>query len=267
MNYIFKEKKKGTRVSKFFFGLFVTLILSSCVTQKKIEYLQQKGSAPKDYTNSYIPDYHLQVNDEVVVQISSFDDMSANLFSSGNSQGLSSINPYGASLMSRGIDKDGYLELPVIGKIFAKDKTISELINIIKESLANILNQPIVSIKLVNKNVTVLGEVKSPGHYPYTTDKLSIFQALGMAGDIGEYGNHKSVILIRNENEVNKRIELNLLDARLLSSEYYYVNPGDVIYVKPYRSKFWGFREFPFSVVISTVTASVLILNYLNTLK
>jgi polysaccharide export outer membrane protein len=169
------------------------------------------------------------------------------------------MQPYGASLLSYSVDKDGYLFLSVVGKILVKDKTLSEVSAILKESLKGILNQPNVSVKLVNRYVTVLGEVNRPGNFAYSKDKLTVFDALGLAGDIGDYGNRKKVILIRNAEGQNIRINLDLNKAEILSSEYYYLRPNDILYVKPLREKFWGLRQFPYAIILSTLTTGLLI--------
>lgn len=249
-------------------GFFIlNFILCSCVTQHKIEYLQ-KNTRVSEFPNNGLQDYKLKPKDELYIQISSLDDAAAAISSSANSnRDLGGLSPYGASLIAHTIDQEGYLELPVIGKILVKDKTISQITTLIKDALKNVLNQPIVSVKLVNTYISVLGEVKTPGHFVYSEVNISIFDALGMAGDITDYGNRKKVILIRNENGVNIRRELNLLKSDILSSEYYYLRPGDIVYVKPSRSKFWGFKEFPFATVLTAITTGILVLNYYNNLK
>src|SRR5664279_2601541 len=88
---------------------------------------------------------------------------------------MGSLSPYGASLISYSVDKEGYLVLPVIGKILVKDKTIQEVSLLLKDSLNHILNQPIVSVKLVNRYISVLGEVRSPGHFAYSQEKITIY--------------------------------------------------------------------------------------------
>ena len=166
--------------------------------------------------------------------------------------------------MSYSIDKDGYLLLPVIGNIFVKDKTLSQVSVILRDSLNHVLNQPIVSVKLVNRYVSILGEVRNPGHYPYSQEKLSIYDAIGLAGDITDYGNRDKVILVRNENGENIRINLDLTRSEILASEFYYLRPNDIVYVKPLRNKFWGMRQFPFSILFSTITTGLLIYNIIQ---
>jgi polysaccharide export outer membrane protein len=168
------------------------------------------------------------------------------------------VEPYGASLLSYAVDKEGYLFLPLIGKILVKDKTISEVSVLIKESLNHILNQPIVLVKLVNRYVSVLGEVKNPGHFAYSQDKLTIYDALGLAGDITDYGNRNKVILIRNVNGENIRVNVNITKSDILASDYYNLRPNDIVYVKPLRNKFWGMRQFPFEILFSAMTTALL---------
>jgi polysaccharide export outer membrane protein len=242
--------------------LIILVLLSSCVTQRNVEYLQDKNNTTKAFNEAQIGDYRLKPNDELYIQISSLDDPSANIFSgTGTQQSLymSTIQPYGASLISFSIDKEGNVLLPVIGRISVKDKTTAQVSDQIKEALTNILSQPVVSVKLVNRYVSVLGEVKNPGHFAYAQDKLTIYDALGLAGDITDYGNRDQVILTRNENGKNIRINVDLTRSDILSSEYYYIRPNDMVYVKPLGKKFWGGRQFQYSVLLSTITTAVLL--------
>ena len=239
-------------------------LLASCVTQRKVEYLQDNNKNIKAFSEAEFPDYRLKSNDELYIQINSLDEGAANVFSNPanqSSRSMGNMSPYSASLTSYSIDKEGYLLMPVIGNIYVKDKTISQVSIILRDSLYHILNQPIVSVKLVNRFVSVLGEVRTPGHYPYSQEKLSIYDAIGLAGDITDYGNRDMVILIRNENGENIRAHLDLTKSEILASGFYYLRPNDIVYVKPLRNKFWGMRQFPFSILFSTITTGLLIYN------
>lgn len=258
------EKNKGIPVLCLL-GLFFAL--SSCVTQSKVEYLLDENTNAKSFTEPEFPDYRLKPNDELYIQVNSLDEGAANIFSNISSQppgSMGSMSPYGASLISYSVNKDGYLQLPVVGNIYANGKTLSQIHGLLKDSLNHMLNQPIITVKLVNRFVSVLGEVNTPGHFPYSQDKLTVFDALGLAGDISEYGNRNEVILVRNENNENLRINLDLTRSDILSSNYYYMRPNDIIYVKPLKNKFWGMRQFPFTVFFSTVTTALLIYNVLR---
>jgi polysaccharide biosynthesis/export protein len=244
--------------NSFWLFLVGSVLLSSCVPQRKIEYLQNKNQESV-YKINY-EDHILRPYDELYLQISSVNPESANVFQGGNSS-VGSASATGASLMSQVIDKEGYLEVPIIGKVLAKDKTIAELKAYLKELLVNILNQPVIDIKLVNKYFSVLGEAKSPGRFEYSQDKINIFEALSMAGDIGTYGNRKKIQLIRNENNVNKIIEINLLQADILASDYYYLKPGDVLYIKPLKIRVWGVGDSPYTIVLTLISTYAILLN------
>lgn len=246
--------------------LSITLIFSSCVSQRNVEYLKEATREHADVTtfrDPNISDYKLKPNDELFIQIRSLDDPSTNIFQqlgiqqNGGTSGY--IQPYGASLMSYMVDKSGYIQLPVLGNVNVKNKTIPEVSSVLQDSLNHILSKPTVTVKLVNRFVSVLGEVRSPGHFSYSQEKLTIFDALGLAGDITEYGDRNDVILARNENGKNLRINIDLTSAKLLTSEYYYLRPNDMVYVKPMRKKFWGMRQFPFQILLSSISTAVLL--------
>jgi polysaccharide biosynthesis/export protein len=245
--------------------LFLFCFSISCVTQRKVEYFQNKNIS--SIKEAELPDYRLKPNDELFIQINSLDEEAANVFSRAGSQtsgGAGGIQPYGASLMSYTIDKGGFLLLPVIGNVYAKDKTLSEVSLILRDSLMHVLNQPVVTLKLVNRYVSVLGEVRNPGHFSYAQEKLSIYDAIGLAGDITEYGNRGNIVLIRNEDGENTRTSLNLTSTDILGSTYYYIRPNDIIYIKPLRRKAWGMREFPFNLLFNTITTGLLIYNIIK---
>lgn len=245
----------------------ISILFSSCVTQRNLEYLQYKSNKAFAINETYTDNYRLKPDDELFIQIASSDNAEVNVFANALAQqgySIGSIEPYGASLVSYPVDKNGNIYLPVIGVLSVIDKTLEEVSEIITDSLTNILSQPLVTVKLVNRYVSVLGEVLNPGHYIFTKNKLTIYDAIGLAGDITDYGNRKEVVLTRNENGKNNRIIVNLTDVDILSSEYYYIKPGDMIYVKPLRKKFWGMRQFPYSVVLSTITTAILIYNVIK---
>jgi polysaccharide export outer membrane protein len=258
-----KSNPMAEKPIKYFYTLIPVFLflLSSCVTQRDVEYLQDKSKTTLTVSEASIADYKIKPNDELYIQINSLDDATANIFSgTGVQQSLymSTIQPYGASLISFSVDKDGNVILPVIGKILVKDKTTAEVSNLIIESLTNILSQPVVSVKLVNRFVTVLGEVRNPGHFAVSQDKISIFDAIGLAGDVTDYGNRKKVLLVRNENGNNSRITVDLTKSGLMASQYYYIRPNDMIYIKPHK-KFWGMRQFQYNVILTTITTAILV--------
>jgi polysaccharide export outer membrane protein len=262
MNNIFNRIRKFQiykGLSITYIGL-ILLIFSSCLSQRKVEYLQIKGHADAEYTNSPFQEYKIKPYDELYIQISSLDDAQSSISSNSASggQGL------GSNGVSQKVDKNGFLELPVVGKILVKDKNVEQVTAMLKESFKNVLNMPLVSVRLANSHITILGEVKSPGHFMYMEDKLSIFDAIGMAGDITDFGNRKTIVLLRNIDGKAIRTELDLTKPDIITSEFYYVKPYDLIYVKPLRLKFLGFREFPYTTIFTTIATFFIVLTYIK---
>ena len=247
---------------KIYFAGTIILLISGCVTQKEVEYMQRNKKNLKSFNEAEIPDYRLKANDELYIKVNSLDDPTSNVFSTVSGQqsaNQDNISPYGASLLSYAIDKEGYLQLPLVGNIYVKDKTIQEVSLILTDSLSHILSQPIVKVKLVNRYVSVLGYVKNPGHYAYSQEKLSIFDALGLAGDMTIFANREDVQLTRNENGKNTIVKLDLTKPELLASNYYYIRPNDIIYIKPLKKRIWGISEFPFEILLSSISLTLVI--------
>jgi polysaccharide export outer membrane protein len=255
--------KKLTKLLMFLF--VISISFSSCVSNRNLRYLSEndmKTVNVKTYKDSEISDYKLKPNDELDINIKSLDDPTTNVFQTlGNQQGASSgyTTPYSASLTAYMIDKNGYIQLPVIGNIFVENKTIPEVISMLQDSLNNILSNPTVTVKLVNRYISVLGEVRNPGHFSYSQERINIYNALSLAGDITTYGDRNNVMLVRNENGNNLNINIDLTSSDILASDYYYLRPNDIIYVKPMRKKFWGLDTFPWSVLLSTISTVILI--------
>jgi polysaccharide biosynthesis/export protein len=242
--------------------LFFPFLLFSCVSQRTVDYLQDESNEPKSFKEAESAEYRIKPNDELYIQVISLDDPSASIFSATSAQQFlngGSVQPYGASMLSYTVDSAGYLLMPVIGRILVRDSTLVQVSITITRALTKVLNQPMVSIKHVNRYVSVLGEVRTPGRYAYTQDKLTILDALGLAGDITEYGNRKEIILARNENGMNTRILVDLTKSEILGSTYYYVRPNDIVYVKSLQQhQFWDMRQFPYGVVLSAIAAAIL---------
>ncbi len=252
---------------RILFFSILAYIITSCVSQRNVEYFHDKNKDAKTFHEALIEDYKIKAYDELFIQISSLDDAESNIFTGtriAQSMQAGSMQPYGTSLLSYTVDKEGYLHLPIIGDLFVLNKTLTEVSIMIRESLSNVLSHPVVSIKLVNRYVSVLGEVRNAGHFAYAQDKLNIPNAIGLAGDITEYGDRKHVVLVRNENGINTRVVIDLSKSDILSSKYYYIRPNDIIFVKPLRKKFWNLRQFPYTVILSSITTALLIYNVMK---
>jgi polysaccharide export outer membrane protein len=256
-----------TALIKFsFWGIFLVL-LSSCYSNKRLVYLQGKDFSTNNTTvienNKSV--YRIQPNDILSVQIkSSAASEISNLFNVGSLQNAMFASQGSLFLEGYSVDRSGEIILPILGKIVVKDLTLDEVQQLIQTHANEYLNNATVIVKLTSFKITVLGEVKAPGHYFVYNNQATILEGLGMAGDLTAFGNRKKVKLIRQIPEGSKVVLLNLTDPRLLRSEYFFLHPGDVLYVEPLRARTERTNIEILSVVFSAVTTAVLIMSYVQ---
>ena len=250
------------------FLIVVSLFFSSCISQKEIKYLQPSvDESPNraEFNNATIADYRFNYGDNVYINIRSLDDKASDMFnSSSGSRTTSSYNDASIYLNSYTVDANGDIDFPLIGKIKLVNLTQNEAVDEIQKAVDVYLKETTVIVKLVNFNITFVGEVKKPGEFKIYQDKISLFEAISLAGDISDYGNKKSVKLLRSTNTGHEMILLDLTREDILESPYFYLKPNDVIYVEPLRSKQFGFATLPYSLLFSTISSVILIITFLQ---
>jgi polysaccharide biosynthesis/export protein len=237
---------------------FIILFVIACVPQKKIIYVQPESNTKEEVLAIAHQNKKIQLKDELYVNITSISQEKAinmNIVSeSGSTLAQSDI-----TMISYTVNDTGYINLPVLGYIYVKDKTIEEVADYIQNKLKTYIDQPYVVVKLLNRNIAVIGEVINPGNYRYSGEKLTIFNAMALAGDISEYGNRKKVLVIREKNNQVIKKYIDLTSNEIFASDYYYIQSNDILYVEPLKARYWGFRNFPYSLILTTVTTSAFI--------
>ncbi|MGE5423860.1 MAG: polysaccharide biosynthesis/export family protein [Syntrophothermus sp.] len=248
------------------FLLMFSIGMTSCVTQKQVKYLQKRQA--DDTTSSYLqkrgPNYKLQPYDNLYIKIFSLDEKSYFFFNRQNS-GLNSYNDYTESalyLNSYTVNDSGYIDFPVVGKIYVKDHDVEQIKAMVQNKISQYLKETSIIVKLVNFKITVLGEVRTPGEKKIYQDQLNIFEGISMAGDLTDFADRGKVALIRKTGEGSKIIYLDLNSSNLLVSPYYQLQPNDIIYVAPLNIKRWGSETFPWALIFAGVTSLLLIMNY-----
>jgi polysaccharide export outer membrane protein len=252
------------------FQLFIVIIvvfslMNSCVTTKKTTYLQEyKGS---EYPiESVSPEtYRIHPNDNLFIRVTTPDPQLSAMFNSV-AAGSTTVghSEQSVDLLSYAVNLDGTIEIPYLDPILVAGKTIQEAKTVIEEALTDYVTDASITVKLVNNYVSVLGEVNRPGRYPIYKERLNIFEAMAMAGDMAVYSNRYKVNLMRQTAEGTIVKEFNLTDQNIVDSVFYYVMPNDVIYARPMKGKFFGMSQFPYAVILSTVTTFLLVLNYIQ---
>ena len=213
--------------------IVVTLLsLSSCVTKKEVVYFQNA----KDFetivdTDTFTPKF--KVNDIVSIFVSTFDLEAVkpfNLFK-GQAGNLANADP-----IDYLIDIDGNIDYPVLGKIKLLGLTVQEAQNLFKEKLDVYLKDPIINIRILNFRISVIGEVRSPGIKEVSGERITILEALALAGDLTMKGKRENVLVIRDFNGTKTYTRVDLTNKELFNSPVYYLTQNDVVYVEPNNS-------------------------------
>jgi polysaccharide export outer membrane protein len=176
--------------------------------------------------------------------------------------GYGNVNDAGMYLQSYTINDAGYLEFPMIGEIYVRNMNINEIRDLLTEKLKEYLLELVVIVKLVNYNLTMLGEVRRPGQYKVYQTDINLFEAVSMAGDFTDFANRNKIAIIRQTKAGSKVIYIDMTKRDILSSDYYYLKPNDIIYAQPVRGKQFAFATFPYGVVFGFISTTILLINY-----
>lgn len=248
--------------------LMVLIIFSSCIPQKKIKYMQpihEDSTNRSEFVYAPYQDYHLSVGDNLYIKVRSLDENSNNFFNNmGDENRTSGYNDASIYLNSYTVGPQGNIVFPFIGPVNVVGKTIDETRAIIEEIMNEYLKETTIIVKLVNFNITFVGEVRRPGEYKIYQDKINIFEAVSMAGDLTDYGNRNEIKLLRTSDEGTKLHVLDLTREDIIESPYYFLKPNDVIYVEPLKGKQFAFSTFPYALIFSTITTLIVLLTYFN---
>jgi polysaccharide biosynthesis/export protein len=247
----------------FLAAAFFAFLFTGCVSQKQIRYLQQtsKEDTVLLWELKQAAEYKVQPNDNLYISIKSLSERANELFNQqmGATEMTSDASIY---LNSYTVNREGNIDFPVIGKVFVRDMTVDQVKEKLQLLVSEYLKETIVIVKLVNFNVTLLGEVQKPGEYKIYQDRITIFEGIAMAGDFTDFANRKQVMLIRVTEKGSEIHYIDLSTASVLSSPYYYLKPNDVVYTAPLKVKQWGFATFPYAVIFAAISTLLLLLTY-----
>jgi len=240
--------KTGILIS-FFSSLF------SCISNEKLIYLQNLEGGPKiseDVLIYYeIPEYRLQYNDIIDVDVRTVDDLLQNGFN--NTQ--KNVNNNMAMQMGQGggdvyymtgytVDKNGNISLPIVGDVYVRDKTIVEARSEIESRLKEyVVSELYVKVKLGGIRYSALGEFRRPGKFVVLQDRMTIFEAIANAGDLNTIAKRDEVMLIRQYPDGTKIHRINLIDRQIIASPFYFIQPNDQLYAEPMKVREVGSGE------------------------
>lgn len=242
-----------------FMLMIVASSLTSCVSQKKMLYFQNETMLNDstftsiEYENERHFDYKVQPGDILYIKVASLDEKFAAYFNTMNGN---SVNTNNSSIYLNGynVDAEGYIELPIVGRVQVKDYTVSEIQTKVQSSMNEYLKETVVYVKLGSFNLTILGEVARPGQYQVYQSDINIFQAIALAGNATDFANKSKVKIIHQTPKGSQIVRININDADVLSSPHYYLKPNDIVYIEPLKSKQYGFTTVPYGTIFSAIS-------------
>ena len=252
------------------FGVLI-LILTGCTSQKKLAYLNNLPETNGEETFPMeIPDYKIQPRDVLYITIKAMspDGTIKDFLSSAGTIGVSLGQGDVGAFIGFNVNPEGYITFVPIGQIKVSGLTLEETRKMLQDLTEKVFKNSVVECKLLSFKYTVIGEVKSPGAYINYNNYLTVIEAIGRAGGVGDFGNRNRILVVRPIDKGTKTYRLNLQDKNILSSEAYFLLPNDVVIVEPMNQKIFNLNIPTISFVISTFTATIsmtlLLINYLK---
>ena len=253
---------KNFQIKYIFILSIISCLIFSCTPVNKITYINNNSQAAWDIS-PLPPKHHIEIGDILMVKVISRNDESNKIFNLETNTNNSNTTTANLYLNGFTIDREGSIDLPKVGRVVLLNQTLEQAKETIMQAAIEYLIDPYVIVKLANFEVTVLGEVNMPGAYPVYKENLTIFDALAMAGDINDYGNLRKVKIVRSKNNKKEVSFIDLTDSKILSSNYYYLNNKDLVYVQPL--KFKGLKKSQSQLFLSSLTTFAVLFNaYLN---
>lgn len=230
-------------MKKLVWMMALPLLLAGCTSYRNVPYLQNPEAVNSFAEKLPLYDAKIMPKDLLTITVNTTDPQAAAPFNLTTQTALNiaqSQNTYSqAALQQYLVNNEGLIDFPVIGRLKVGGLTKNEAEALIRENLKPYLKEvPIVTVRMSNYKISVLGEVNRPGTFTVSNEKVNILEALAMAGDMTVYGVRDSVKLIR-ESETGQReiVCLNLTNATVVTSPYYYLQQNDILYVTPNKAK------------------------------
>lgn len=256
--------------------LMVIMLSTSCSTSKNTAYFRNIPDTLKAGSDVSIPmanyvDPKIQSGDLIYVMIQTLDPRSNNNITSNTqgavftNQATSTATPGTSSMPGYLVDKNGEIELALVGDVKISGMSTSEAREAIRKKASIYYKDQVVNVRFANFTVSVLGEVRQPAQYTIPGERTTILDAIAMAGDLTIYGKRENILLLREENGVKTPIRLNLNSSDLLKSPYFFLKQNDVIYVEPNKAKvasndYIKDRNTGYAISIATSLVSIAII-------
>lgn len=222
-----------------FLWVLVVLTMTSCASKKDFLYLQSTAaSTATESVSSY--ETTIQPDDVLLLLIAS---ENAEVSAPYNLKAYNILNTTEAGAIGREqmqtyiVDKQGHIDFPLLGMIKVGGLTKAQAIALLKDKLKDHVKDAVINLRILNYKVTVLGEVNKPGAITISSERITLLEALGMAGDLTIYGNRKNLLIVREVDGVKTMNRVDITQSDFLTSPFYYLTQNDVVYVEPNKTR------------------------------
>src|ERR1035437_1383739 len=235
----------------------VLFLAASCTSQKQLAYLNNLPvPTGEERFPMEVPDYKIQNRDILYITVKAMNPEGIIMdFLGGSGASSGAMNMQGESggfLFGYDVKPDGNIILPVVGLLHAEGKTLEEMRRILQDEFIKYYKNSVIECKLLSFKFTVIGEVKAPETFVNYNNYLTVLEAIGRAGGIGDYGKRDQVLVVRPTEKGTKTYTLNLQDKAILSSEAYFLLPNDVVIVEPMKQKIFNLNLQTYSFILTT---------------
>jgi polysaccharide export outer membrane protein len=222
-------------IAKKIIATFAILVFfSSCVSRKEMAYMQNYKNNNFSELNTY--EVVIKPDDMLLIEINT-EKPNPEITAMYNLTGDQSMQQFARIANTYLVDNEGFIEMPTLGRVKVGGLKKTELNKLIKTKANEFLKNPIINIRLLNFEVTVGGEVNQPGVFQIESERITLIEALTLAGDISIYGKRNNILVVR---EINNKPTFNIVDITkrdFMHSDFYYLKQNDAIYVEPRKSK------------------------------
>lgn len=244
--------------------VFLAGFITSCVSKKEIIYMQDIEEL-KTASDTLYSKATIRPNDLLSIYVTAFDMEAAMPFNMilPATTLQEQANPISRNTQGYLVNQDGTIEFPVLGTLDVAGLTRQQLILKLKKEISTYLVNPIVNVSILNYKVTVLGEVARPGTYSTPDERITLLEAIGMAGDLTIYGKRDNILVLREINGMKTYQKIDITQTDFLQSPFYYLQQNDVVYVQPNKAQMGGAaynRNTSVYISIASVLISLMVL-------
>ena len=260
------------RYFSFYFAALVVISLflfSSCGSKRNILYFQNSDNIDEKMYFNDSTEFNTVImpNDNLFITVSAVNPDAVEVFNTNQFNRIGNVSATALDISGYLVDQKGDINFPLVGEIHLGGLTKKNAIQLLQNQVSKFVTDPVVNIRFLNYKISIIGEVTRPGVYTVTDEKISIPQAIALAGDLTIYGDRHNVQLIRIENGKKQFHSIDLTTADLFFSPYYYLHQNDVLYIQPNGTKAGSStynQNLPLlvSLISVTITAIALFVRY-----